>query len=130
MVGSMWAWLGSGAWVILGTVVRLLLGSGNGWPRRTGRGGQDCDGALFAARPLSGHASSVRRQHAPPRTGDRQIKHKTPWSVISRVRPPTRGGSKILTVVSGGHRPVGFELVDGAFDDVALLVDLGVEQVG
>ena len=31
MVGSMWAWLGSGAGVILGPVVRLLLGAGNGW---------------------------------------------------------------------------------------------------
>src|SRR4051794_25793299 len=33
----------------------------------------------------------------------------------------------VASVVAGGHRPVGFELVDGAFDDVALLVDLGVE---
>jgi len=33
----------------------------------------------------------------------------------------------VTFVVSGGHRPVGFELVDGAFDDVALLVGLGVE---
>src|SRR4051794_39499372 len=33
----------------------------------------------------------------------------------------------VAFVVAGGHRPVGFELVDGAFDDVALLVDLGVE---
>src|SRR3954453_1655987 len=33
----------------------------------------------------------------------------------------------VAFVVSGGHRPVGLELVDGAFDDVALLVDLGVE---
>src|SRR3954447_15664294 len=29
-VGSTWAWLGSGAWGILGTVVRLLLRSGDG----------------------------------------------------------------------------------------------------
>src|SRR5829696_5697397 len=33
----------------------------------------------------------------------------------------------VAFVVAGGHRPVGLELVDGAFDDVALLVDLGVE---
>src|SRR3954467_9852987 len=33
----------------------------------------------------------------------------------------------VAFVVAGGHRPVGLELVDGAFDDVALLVGLGVE---
>src|SRR3954469_3926002 len=33
----------------------------------------------------------------------------------------------VAFVVSGGHRPVGLELVDGAFDDVALLVGFGVE---
>src|SRR3954453_20111659 len=36
----------------------------------------------------------------------------------------------VAFVVSGGHRPVGLELVDGAFDDVALLVDLAVEPGG
>jgi hypothetical protein len=34
--------------------------------RRAGVGGQNCDGALFTARPLSGHAHPVRRQQAPP----------------------------------------------------------------
>src|SRR3954449_3010445 len=34
----------------------------------------------------------------------------------------------VAFVVAGGHRPVGFELVDGAFDDVALLVGFGVEH--
>jgi hypothetical protein len=34
--------------------------------RRTGAGGQNCDGALLMARPLSGHAHPVRRQQAPP----------------------------------------------------------------
>ena len=33
---------------------------------RTGVGGQNCDGALLTARPLSGHAHPVRRQRAPP----------------------------------------------------------------
>src|SRR3954467_14472155 len=33
----------------------------------------------------------------------------------------------VAFVISGGHRPVGLELVDGAFDDVALLVGFGVE---
>src|SRR3954454_22104903 len=33
----------------------------------------------------------------------------------------------VAFVVAGGYRPVGFELVDGAFDDVALLVGLAVE---
>src|SRR3954454_15660589 len=33
----------------------------------------------------------------------------------------------VAFVVAGGYRSVGFELVDGAFDDVALLVDLAVE---
>ena len=31
-----------------------------------GVGGQNCDGALLTARPLSGHAHPVRRQQAPP----------------------------------------------------------------
>src|SRR5215213_2735224 len=34
----------------------------------------------------------------------------------------------VAFVVAGGHRPVGFELVDGAFDDVALLVGFAVEH--
>ena len=34
--------------------------------RRAGVGGQNCDGALLMARPLSGHAHPVRRQQAPP----------------------------------------------------------------
>jgi hypothetical protein len=34
--------------------------------RRAGVGGQNCDGALLMARPLSGHAHPVRRQRAPP----------------------------------------------------------------
>ena len=34
--------------------------------RRAGVGGQNCDGALLTARPLSGHAHPVRRQQAPP----------------------------------------------------------------
>ena len=34
--------------------------------------GQNCDGALLTARPLSGHAHPVRRQQAPPQaTADR-----------------------------------------------------------
>src|SRR4051794_1562462 len=35
----------------------------------------------------------------------------------------------VAFVVAGGHRPVGLELVDGAFDDVALLVGFGVERL-
>jgi hypothetical protein len=63
---------------------------------------------------------------------------QTPSAAISeiakRAEPdPDRGevdGSAecvVAFVVAGGHRPVGFELVDGAFDDVALLVDLAVD---
>jgi hypothetical protein len=40
--------------------------------RRAGVSGQNCDGALLTARPLSGHAHPVRRQQAPPQaTADR-----------------------------------------------------------
>ena len=35
-------------------------GSGGGWPSPGRQGGQNCDGALVAARPLSGHALPVR----------------------------------------------------------------------
>jgi hypothetical protein len=62
-----------------------------------------------------------------PGADGRQIKRRTPRSVVTRVKPPVRDGAKILTVVSGGHGPVGLEFVDGAFDNVALSVDVGVE---
>src|SRR5215211_5603135 len=45
-------WAGCG---MLGTVVWLLTARERIGHRRAGAGGQDCDGALFAARPLSGH---------------------------------------------------------------------------
>src|SRR2546423_7462062 len=53
--------------------------------RRAGVGGQNCDGALFTARPLSGHAHPVRRQQAP--SHGRQIRAKAFQPVALRVRP-------------------------------------------
>jgi len=41
---------------ILDTAVRLPTRLGSGWPSPGRSGSQNCDGALFTARPLSGHA--------------------------------------------------------------------------
>src|SRR5919205_787742 len=61
-----WAWLGSVAWGILGTVVRLLLDSGTGAPSPGRQAVRTVMVPWLAARPLSGHAHPVRRQQAPP----------------------------------------------------------------
>jgi hypothetical protein len=59
---------------MLGMVVCLLIATGMDGRRRAGAGGQNCDGALLMARPLSGHAHPVRRQQAPPQaTVDRSV---------------------------------------------------------
>src|SRR3712207_1010179 len=56
-----WTWLSSVAWDILGTVVHLLLDSGNGWPSPGRQGGQDCEGALISGKAPIGtrHAGPV-----------------------------------------------------------------------
>ena len=52
----------------------LLIANGTDGHRRAGVGGQNCDGALLMARPLSGHAHPVRRQQAPPQAmADRSV---------------------------------------------------------
>ena len=52
----------------------LQIANGTDGHRRAGVGGQNCDGALLTARPLSGHAHPVRRQQAPPHaTADRSV---------------------------------------------------------
>src|SRR5919107_1299005 len=51
---------------MLDMVMCLLIANGTDGHRRAGVGGQNCDGALLTARPLSGHAHPVRRQQAPP----------------------------------------------------------------
>jgi hypothetical protein len=111
-------WLGSGIWGILDTVGRLLRGvRATGGRRRTGRGGQDCDGGLFTARPLSGHAPSARRQQAPPPS--RWSTDQTQDTMVGRNagQTPVRDGAKILTGVTGGHGTVALELVDRTLDD-------------
>jgi len=53
-------------------VICLLIANGTDGHRRAGVGGQNCDGALLTARPLSGHAHPDRQQQAPPQaTADR-----------------------------------------------------------
>src|SRR5918998_5494312 len=60
------SWSSDTGWGILGMVVCLLITNGMDGHRPTGAGGQNCDGALLMARPLSGHTHPVRRQQAPP----------------------------------------------------------------
>jgi hypothetical protein len=40
--------------------VGVLFGTGHDGQHRAGSGGQSCDGAMFTARPLVGHAPPVR----------------------------------------------------------------------
>lgn len=100
---------------------------GNGWPSPGRQGGQDCDGALLAARPLSGHATPVRRQQAPPQAWvDRSIPRHHGQSY--RGSDPGPGWHpNILTVVSDGDGAVALELVDGVLDVVALFVEVGLK---
>src|SRR6185437_9951435 len=66
------SWSPDTSWGMLGMVMCLLIANGTDGHRRAGVGGQNCDGALLTARPLSGHAHPVRRQQAPPHaTADR-----------------------------------------------------------
>ena len=88
----------SASWCgMLGMGVRLLIGSGGGWPSPGRPGGQNCDGALVAARPLSGHALPVRRQLVLPEpTVDRSDAKASTEPVALRVRP--RSGENGSTI--------------------------------
>ena len=91
---SRWSWLSSVEWDILGTGVRLLIGSGGGWPPPGRQGGQNCDGALFQQGPY---------RDTPHRSGGclsaaadgRQIGAKASTEPVAlRVRPrPRKSGS-------------------------------------
>src|SRR3954471_10906859 len=85
---------------MLDTVACLLIAREPGWPTSDPGGAVRTVTAPCAARPLSGHARRVRRQHIPPRTHGGQIKHKAQRPVVARVRPQARGGGYILTVVA------------------------------
>jgi hypothetical protein len=76
--GEVSSWPVIDGWDMPGTAVPLLTAREADGCRRAGRDGQDCDGALVAARPLSGHVPLVQRQQAPPWNPSRQIKLKTP----------------------------------------------------
>src|SRR3954468_5091353 len=68
------SWSFATRWGMLGMVICLLIAHGTDGHRRAGVGGQNCDGALLMARPLSGHAHPVRRQQAPPQAmADRSV---------------------------------------------------------
>src|SRR5436853_5321982 len=68
------SWSSESGWGMLDMVMCLLIANGTDGHRRAGVGGQNCDGALLMARPLSGHAHPVRRQQAPPQaTVDRSM---------------------------------------------------------
>jgi len=101
---------------------------GNGRPSPDRQGGQDCDGALSTARPLSGHAPSARRQQVPPRS--RWPTDQTQDTKVGRNagQTPVRDGAKILTVVTGGYGAVALEFVDRTLDDIALSVAFRVES--
>src|ERR687893_2297607 len=73
--------------------------SGNGWPSPGRQGGQDCDGALVSGKAPIGtrHAGPATASTTPSR--GRQIRPKTPWSVIPRVRPRPGTAPEILTVL-------------------------------
>src|SRR5215217_5792496 len=83
MTSSVVLWSGWAGCGMLGTVVWLLTAR----PSPGRAGGQDCDGALFAARPLSGHTRRSGGSTYRPGASGRQIKHKAPRPVITRVRP-------------------------------------------
>src|SRR3954453_19426193 len=100
---------------MLDTVAMLLIARGPGGPTSDPGGAVRTVTAPCAARPLSGHARRVRRQHIPPRTHGRQIKHKAQRPVVARVRPQVRSGDYILTVVAGGDGAVAAQLVHGSF---------------
>src|SRR5436305_3110406 len=66
------SWSPDTSWGMLDMVICLLIANGTDGHRRAGVGGQNCDGALLTARPLSGHAHPDRQQQAPPQaTADR-----------------------------------------------------------
>src|SRR3954466_1092085 len=66
-----WSWLSSVEWDMLGMGVRLLIGSGGGWPPPGRPGGQNCDGALFQQGPY------------------RDTPHRSGGCLFSRSRRPT-----------------------------------------
>jgi hypothetical protein len=71
-LAALLSWSSETGWGMLGMVICLPIANGDGWPSPAGVGGQNCDGALLTARPLSGHAHPVRQQQAPPQaTADR-----------------------------------------------------------
>src|ERR687884_924393 len=72
---SVWAWLGWVGWGILGTVARLLLARGTDGHRRAGRAVRTVMVPWLAARPLSGHATPLRRQQASPQA---EVDRSTP----------------------------------------------------
>src|SRR4051794_9408292 len=86
---------------MLDTVASLLIAREPGWPTSDPGGAVRTVTAPCAARPLWGHARRIRRQHIPPRTHGRQIKHKAQRPVVARVRPQVRSGDYILTAVAG-----------------------------
>jgi hypothetical protein len=75
--------------------------------RRAGVGGQNCDGALLTARPLSGHAHPVRRQQAPPQArADRSVpRHSRQLRCGSDHGPGWHAGDPHIQIrTSGGTR--------------------------
>src|SRR3954469_23418337 len=99
---------------MLATAAWLLTAPEPGWPTSDPAGAVRTVTAPCAARPLSGHARRVRRQHIPPRTHGRQIKHKAQRPVVARVRPQVRSGGYILTVVA---QMLGHLLFQGGLQD-------------
>src|SRR5690242_4542335 len=60
------SWSCATGWGMLDMVMCLLIANGTDGHRRAGVSGQNCDGALLTARPLSRHAHPDRQQQAPP----------------------------------------------------------------
>jgi DDE domain len=76
--------------------------------RRAGVGGQNCDGALLTARPLSGHAHPVRRQQAPPKPGPTDQSQGIHASCVAGQTMARDGTPVILTFRSrpGWYTPI------------------------
>jgi transposase, IS6 family len=93
--------------------------------RRAGVGGQNCDGALLTARPLSGHAHPVRRQQAPPQArADRSVpRHSRQLRCGSDHGPGWHAGDPhIQTRTWGWHTPIlTVALVDDSFGQAELM---------
>jgi hypothetical protein len=79
-------WSGWAGWGMLGTVVWLLTARERSAIAGPARVVRTVTVPCCGRAPIGTHLP-VRRQHVPPRASGRQIKHKAPWPVVTRVRP-------------------------------------------